>query len=156
MDSLKNNVCGFLGIAGGFISTYFGGWDAGVLALFVVLMCDFVAGLVAVCVFGSNRKAEKCCSKLEAINKDFFRKMTILFFVLIGHMLDMYFHTSFVRDSIVISFLCIELVSFADNAIIIGVPTPSIFKDVLDYLHKKPEYKKDRSRRTKNSIGGGN
>lgn len=66
----------------------------------------------------------------------------------------MYFHASFVRDSIVISFLCIELVSFADNAIIIGVPTPSIFKDVLDYLHKKPEYKKDRSRRTKNSTGG--
>ena len=108
MDSLKNTIAGLLGVTGGSICAIFGGWDSGVLALFVVMMCDFIAGLIAICAFGGNRKAEPCATKWEAINKDFFRKMTILSFVLVGHVLDLYLGTSFLRDSIVIGFLCLE------------------------------------------------
>ena len=153
MDSLKNTIAGLLGITGGGICAIFGGWDSGVLALFVVMLCDFVAGLIAVCAFGGNRKAETSATKWEAINKDFFRKMTILSFVLVGHVLDLYLGTSFLRDSIVIGFLCLELVSFADNATIIGVPTPSVFRDIMDALHKAPKFK-ERGKKTKNGTGG--
>ena len=79
--------------------------------------------------------------------------MTILSFVLVGHVLDLYLGTSFLRDSIVISFLCLELVSFADNATIIGIPTPSVFRDIMDALHKSPKLK-ERGKKTKNGTGG--
>ena len=150
---MKEWLCTIAGIVGGFIATLFGGWDSGVLALFVVMLCDFIAGLIAICAFGGNRKAEPCATKWEAINKDFFRKMTILSFVLVGHVLDLYLGTSFLRDSIVIGFLCLELVSFADNATIIGVPTPSVFRDIMDALHKAPKLK-ERGKKTKNGTGG--
>ena len=133
---LKTEILGILGVIGAFITTLFGGWDAGLLTLIIFMAIDYITGLIVAGVFHKSSKSKNGALESKAGFKGLCKKCMILLFVLIAVRLDMVMNTNFIRDGAVIAFIINETISIVENAGLMGVPVPQIIKNAIDVLQK--------------------
>ena len=60
----------------------------------------------------------------------------------IAHALDILIGTTYIRYTVIIGFICNEVISLIENAGLMGVPVPDVIKSAVDVL-KGEEEKKD-------------
>lgn len=130
-----------LGAVGGVIASWFGGWDAALQTLVILMLIDYVTGLIVAGVFKKSTKTDSGALESKAGFKGLLRKGVALLVVLIACRLDMLIGTSFVRDAVVIAYCINEILSIVENAGLMGVPIPEPITKAIEILKNKNEEK---------------
>ncbi|MGN0575278.1 MAG: holin family protein [Ruminococcus sp.] len=112
---------------------------AGTLALatLVVFMgIDFVTGLVTA-VMGKSKHSRSGALNSKAGWIGLAKKFCILLMVVVGVRIDILLGTTYIRDTVCISFCLNELLSIIENATLMGIPFPPGIKKAIDVLQTK-------------------
>jgi len=137
MNEIKTAICSIIGIVGGMIASFFGGWDAALTTLVLFMVIDYASGLIVAGVFHASRKTESGTLESRAGWKGLCRKGMTLLFVLIAYRLDLAIGVNYIRDTVIIGFIANELISIVENAGLMGIPLPSVITKAIDVLTKK-------------------
>lgn len=128
-----------LGIVGGTISSYLGGWDTALQTLIIFMAADYITGLMVAGIFHKSDKTPGGGLESRAGFKGLCRKGVVLLIVLVACRLDLLTGTDFIRDSCVIAFVVNEAISIIENAGLMGVPIPAVITRTLEALKAKEE-----------------
>ena len=134
---MKKMICTAVGVLGSLIASAFGGWTASLTTLLIFMAIDYISGLTVAGVFHRSPKTESGALESRAGFKGLVRKLMILFFVLIGHRLDLAVGMRVIRDAVCIGFIANELLSITENAGLMGLPVPAVIRNAIDILNKK-------------------
>ncbi len=134
---MKESICTVIGLIGGAVASFFGGWDAGLMTLVVFMAIDYLSGLIVAGVFHNSKKTETGALESKAGWKGLCRKCMTLLFVLIAYRLDIVIGTSYIRDAVIIGFIANELISIVENAGLMGLPLPAVISGAIDILTSK-------------------
>lgn len=135
-----------MGIAGTILSTvatYFGGWDTALQTLVILMLIDYVTGLIVAGVFKKSTKTDSGALESKAGFKGLLRKGVALMVVLIACRLDIMIGTNFVRDAVVIAYCVNEMLSIVENMGLMGVPIPEAITKAIEILKNKNEEKEN-------------
>lgn len=135
----KGTIFTGLGIVGAAIASLYGGWSSGMTTLVILMIIDYITGLLTAAVFGKSKKTEDGKLESRAGWKGLVRKCVTLLMVLVAVRIDMLIGTNFVRDASVIGFSANELLSIVENAGLMGVPLPSVIVSAVEVLQKKAD-----------------
>lgn len=136
MKSVFSMICGAFG---SFLTYLFGGWDSILLALIVFMAIDYITGSILALVFHKSPKSESGAYESRKGFKGLCRKFIILFFVIIGHILDNTLGFDYIKNFVCIAFMTNELLSIIENAGLMGVPIPKVITNAIELLKKKTE-----------------
>lgn len=128
-----------LGIVGGFLTSIFGGWNAGLTTLVIFMVTDYLAGVLVAGVFKNSQKSRTGALESRVGWKGLARKCMTLVFVLVAYRLDLLIGTDYIRDAVTIGFCVNELLSIVENAGLMGIPLPSIVVKAIDILSQKAD-----------------
>lgn len=128
-----------LGIIGGTISAYLGGWDTALQTLILFMAADYITGLIVAGVFHKSSKSKTGALESRAGFKGLCRKGAILLIVLVACRLDLMVGTDMIRDSAVIAFIINEALSIVENAGLMGVPIPAAITKGIEILKDKED-----------------
>ena len=126
-----------LGIVGGAISTYLGGWDTALQTLVLFMALDYITGLMVAGIFHKSKKTPGGGLESRAGFKGLCRKGVVLLIVLVACRLDRMAGTDFIRDACVIAFVTNEALSIIENAGLMGVPVPEVITKGIEILKSK-------------------
>lgn len=136
---MKTGICTAVGVAGGFIASLFGGWDAALTTLLIFMGVDYVTGLIVAGVFHRSQKSTDGALESRAGWKGLCRKGATLLVVLVACRLDLVTGSAFIRDTAIIAFIANETISIIENAGLMGVPIPAVVAKAIDILKQKAE-----------------
>ena len=134
---MKNEICAAIGIVGGAIASLLGGWDTALQTLIIFMAIDYITGLIVAGVF----KTKTGTLESRAGWKGLCRKGVSLLVVLVACRLDAVIGSNFIRDTVVIAFVCNETISIVENAGLMGVPIPAALTRAVDVLKQRAEEK---------------
>lgn len=138
---MKNEICAAIGIVGGAIASLLGGWDTALQTLIVFMAIDYITGLIVAGVFHTSPKTKTGTLESRAGWKGLCRKGVSLLVVLVACRLDAVIGSNFIRDTVVIAFVCNETISIVENAGLMGVPIPAALTRAVDVLKQRAEEK---------------
>ena len=133
---MKETFCLIAGVVGGFIATLLGGWDSALSTLVIFMGIDFVTGLVTA-VMGKSKHSRSGALNSMAGWIGLAKKFCILLMVAVGVRIDILLGTTYIRDTVCISFCLNELLSIIENATLMGIPFPPVIKKAIDVLQTK-------------------
>lgn len=121
-------------LGGGALSYLFGGWSILLQVLCMLVIADYVTGLIASGVEG------KLSSKVGF--KGIFKKVMLFVIVVVAHYVDVVMHTdSAIRDAACLFYISNELLSILENAGRAGVPVPDAVSKAIKVLQSKGDDK---------------
>ena len=138
MKNLNEIVCTGAGIVGGAIAAAFGGWTHDLSWLVAFMVVDYLTGLM-VAFSGKSPKTEGGGLSSAVGWLGLVRKLVTLLLVLVAHGLDVMIGVEYIKPAAVIGFMVNEVLSILENAGMLGVPMPEIFKKALEVLKGKGE-----------------
>ena len=136
---MKSGFMTVIGMAGGFIASLFGGWDAALETLIIFMGVDYVTGLIVAGVFHNSEKTPKGTLESRVGWKGLCCKGITLLVVLIAYRLDMVMGSNFIRDAVIIAFIANETISIIENAGLMGIPIPAAIMRAIEILKNKAE-----------------
>lgn len=136
---MKQSIFTIIGIIGGTITSYFGGWDDAVITLIIFMAIDYISGLVVAGIFHKSKKTQSGALESRAGLKGLIRKGMMLLIVLIAYRVDITMHTTIAKDAAVIGFIANELISIVENCGLMGIPLPEKLTNAIDVLKKSTE-----------------
>ena len=143
MENILNyrvaGVSAGIGVIGGTIANWFGGWSTDLQTLLLLMAVDFLMGLLIATVWKDSSKSKTGTLQSNACFKGLLKKGVALLFVMIGHRLDITFALDYVRTGVIIAFITNELISIIENAGIMGIPMPAVVKNSIEILKSKQE-----------------
>ena len=139
----KEFLCSALGIAGCWIASLFGGWDASIHALVIFMGVDYIMGFTCAAVFRRSPKSKTGALQSKAGWKGLCKKAATLLLVLAAAQLDAVLGTSYIRDAVCIAFMSNELISMLENVGIMGVKFPEPLRRAIEILQDKSDGGKD-------------
>ena len=134
---MKSWILCALGTVGGAISAAFGGWSEGLTTLVIFMAVDYITGVIAAGVFHNSGKSETGRLESNAGWKGLCKKVAGLFMVLVAVRLDLLVGTEFIKDAVVIGFICNDGISILENAGLMGLEYPEAVKKGFEVLSKK-------------------
>ena len=137
MENLKGIFCGAVGVVGGIVAKVLGGWDNGLATLFICIVLDYLTGLIVAGVFKNSPKTSNGALESHTGLKGLFRKITMIIFVAVAYRLDILLNTEYIRYTVIIGFICNEVISLIENAGLMGVPIPVVLTKAIDVLKNK-------------------
>ena len=140
---LKGIVCGAVGVVGGVITNALGGWDTALATLICCIVFDYLTGLIVAGVFNNSNKTPSGALESRAGLKGLCRKIMIILFVGLAYRLDLMLGTDYIRYTVIIGFVCNEVLSLIENAGLMGVPVPNVIKKAIDVLKNKGDDKNE-------------
>ena len=132
-------MLGAAAAVGGALSYVFGGWDASMNTLLILMGIDYVTGLVAAGVFHKSNKTKTGTLSSNAGFLGLCRKGAVLLLVLVGARLDVSLGTAFVKDGVCAAFILNETLSVTENVGAMGVPVPAPIRRAVELLRSKGE-----------------
>ncbi len=132
-----NILFSIIGVLGGFVTMMFGGWSDALITLIVFMAIDYSTGLIVAGVFKKSKKSESGALESRAGFKGLCRKGVALLIVLVAVRLDIFMHTSYIKDAVIIAFIANESISIIENAGLMGIPIPSAIAKAIDVLKEK-------------------
>ena len=132
-------MLGAAAAVGGALSYVFGGWDASMNTLLILMGIDYVTGLVAAGVFHKSNKTKTGTLSSNAGFLGLCRKGAVLLLVLVGARLDVSLGTAFVKDGVCAAFILNETLSVTENVGAMGVPIPAPIRRAVELLRSKGE-----------------
>jgi toxin secretion/phage lysis holin len=123
-----------LSLMGSFTSYMFGGWNSLLSILTLIIVLDFITGIIAAGVEG------KLSSRLGF--KGIAQKIIIFALVSVAHMIDLIFgEQHLVRDATIFFYMVNEMVSILENAGRVGLPVPAFLVKAIELLRTKSKRK---------------
>ena len=138
---MKGSICTVLGMVGGAISALFGGWDAALITLIIFMGIDYATGIIVAAIFHASKKSENGALESHAGWKGLCKKGVTLLIILVAHRLDLVLGINLIRETVIIGFIANEGISITENAVLMGIPMPTIVKKMLEVLKKSNEEK---------------
>lgn len=138
MDRWRATFCGTAGAVGSLLTSLFGGWSSDLSTLVICMAVDFLTGLIAAALCKSGKTDSGGLSSSVGF-KGIAKKVGIMLLVLIAHRIDLVLGTNYIKTAAVIAFIVNEVISIVENAGLIGVPMPAIFKKAVDLLKGKAD-----------------
>ena len=136
---MKGKICTVIGLAGGAVSSLFGGWNSAIAALLVCMTVDYATGLIVAGVFNSSPKSSGGGLESRVGWKGLIKKFVTLLIVLGGHQMDLVLGVEYIRDAVVIGFCAYECISILENAGLMGLPIPGVIRVAIDLLKSQSE-----------------
>lgn len=134
---MKAWLCSVLGFCGGCITAFFGGWDTGLKTVLIFMALDFISGIIVGAVFKKSPHSETGGLTSGACWRGLWRKCGMLFYIIVGHRLDILGGLTVVRDGVIITICINEVISLAENLKLMGVWLPKPIETALDLMRKE-------------------
>lgn len=128
-----------LGAVGATITSFLGGWDTSLKTLVILMVIDYITGMMVAGVFHASKKTDTGALKSSVGFKGLCRKGMALAIVLVAARLDITVGTNFFRDAVVIGYIANESLSIIENAGLMGLPVPEVITKGIDALKNKGE-----------------
>ena len=128
----------FSGVAAGIISALIGGWDLALETLAIIMLLDYLTGLIVAGVFHKSPKSEGGALDSKAAFKGLVKKALIIIIVVAFHQADKLTGKSFFRDGACWAFFIAELMSVVENVGLV-YPLPTFIMKALDWFRDKGE-----------------
>ena len=134
MTRIQIIIDGIAGAIGAVIGFLYGEVTGLFWALIAFMAMDYVSGVIIAVV---NRRLSS-----ETGFKGLAKKLFILCFVAMGHIIDAYIigSSSVAMTAVILFYIANEGISLLENASLLGLPVPSKIKNVLQQIKKKGEY----------------
>lgn len=127
------------GLFGGVIAMAFGGWSEGLTTLLILMIVDYLSGLVVAGLFQASPKTETGGLESRAGWKGLARKVATLLIVMVAYRIDVALGTNYLMNAAVIGFIMNELISLVENAGLMGIPMPKAITKAIDILTTKAD-----------------
>lgn len=127
---MKDTVQIILTAIGGYIGWFIGGFDGLTYALLAFIVIDYISGVMVAII------ERKLSSSIGF--RGIFKKVLIITFVGVGHIVDFYIlkNGSAVRTAIIFFYLSNEGLSIIENSSKLGLPIPENLKKIFRDLDK--------------------
>ena len=122
---------------GAAVASLFGGWTGAMTTLVILMLIDYVTGLIVAGVFHASPKSSGGALSSAVGFKGICRKFVILLIVVVAWRVDMLLDTNIIRDATCIGFCANELLSITENAGLMGIAIPEPVKKAIDILKDK-------------------
>lgn len=124
-------VASYMSIIGAVLGWFLGGGTPALYTLIVFMGIDYISGVMLAVV---NRKVSSAVGA-----RGIFKKMMIMAFVGMGHLLDAYIigQGQMLQTAIIFFYISNEGISILENTTELGLPIPRKLKDILVQLNKK-------------------
>lgn len=119
---------------GAAIASLFGGWTGAMTTLVILMVIDYVTGIIVAGVFHNSPKCSGGALSSAAGFKGICRKFVILLIVVVACRVDLLLETNIIRDATCIGFCANELVSITENAGLMGIPLPRKLVEAIEVL----------------------
>ena len=135
MEKLFNLISVTFALAGGIFIKLFGGFDMLIKAMFILVMLDYITGII---------KAAYLKSLSSDIGfKGILKKVTIFIVIALSVVIQRLIGTTIaLREIVIMFFICNEALSLLENAAVL-VPVPDTLKDILLQLREKTSERED-------------
>lgn len=134
---------GGIGIVGSFFANLYGGWSEDLNTLLILMLVDFVTGLLIATIWKKSEKSETGALNSISAWKGLCRKGVSLLVVLVAYRLDLALDVNYIKTAVTIAFIVNESISIIENAGIMGIPLPSILSKAIDVLRQKTEVEEE-------------
>ena len=119
---------------GAAIASLFGGWNGAMTTLVILMLVDYVTGIIVAGVFHASPKSSGGALSSAVGFKGICRKFVILLIVVVACRVDLLLDTNIIRDATCIGFCANELVSITENAGLMGIPLPRKLVEAIEVL----------------------
>ena len=119
---------------GAAIASLFGGWTGAMTTLVILMLIDYVTGIIVAGVFHNSPKCSGGALSSAVGFKGLCRKFVILLIVVVACRVDLLLDTNIIRDATCIGFCANELVSITENAGLMGIPLPRKLVEAIEVL----------------------
>ena len=119
---------------GAAIASLLGGWNGAMTTLVILMLIDYVTGIIVAGVFHNSPKCSGGALSSAAGFKGICRKFVILLIVVVACRVDLLLDTNIIRDATCIGFCANELVSITENAGLMGIPLPRKLVEAIEVL----------------------
>ena len=137
--TIKPTVIAIIGAVGATATYMFGGWDAALQTLIIVMAIDYITGLLVAGVFHKSKKSEQGALSSKAGYQGLCRKGMVLLIVLVSTQLDKVSGTEIIRNAVIIGYIANETISIIENAGLMGLPVPDVIIRAIDMLKDKSD-----------------
>ena len=127
------------GLFGGVIAMAFGGWSEGLTTLLILMIVDYLSGLVVAGLFQASPKTETGGLGSRAGWKGLARKVATFLIVMVAYRIDVALGINYLMNAAVIGFILNELISLVENAGLMGIPMPKAITKAIDVLTTKAD-----------------
>lgn len=135
----KFAICAAAGTLGTCIASIFGGWSSDLKTLLILMLVDYIMGIVIAGVFKKSTKSKNGALSSEAGLKGIIKKCGALVCVIIAVQVDSMLQVDYIRTLVIITLVVNELISIVENLGIMGVPVPKPLLKAIDVLKNKSE-----------------
>ena len=119
---------------GAAIASLLGGWNGAMTTLVILMLIDYVTGIIVAGVFHNSPKCSGGALSSAVGFKGICRKFVILLIVVVACRVDIILNTNVIRDATCIGFCANELVSITENAGLMGIPLPRKLVEAIEVL----------------------
>ena len=119
---------------GAAIASLFGGWNGAMTTLVILMLIDYLTGIIVAGVFHNSPKCSGGALSSAVGFKGICRKFVILLIVVVACRVDLLLDTNIIRDATCIGFCANELVSITENAGLMGIPLPRKLVEAIEVL----------------------
>ena len=119
---------------GAAIASLFGGWNGAMTTLVILMLIDYITGIIVAGVFHASPKSSGGALSSAVGFKGICRKFVILLIVVVACRVDLLLDTNIIRDATCIGFCANELVSITENAGLMGIPLPRRLVEAIEVL----------------------
>ena len=119
---------------GAAITSLLGGWNGAMTTLVILMLIDYVTGIIVAGVFHASPKCSGGALSSAVGFKGICRKFVILLIVVVACRVDLLLETNIIRDATCIGFCANELVSITENAGLMGIPLPRKLVEAIEVL----------------------
>ena len=140
---MKNYVFGIIGAIGSYLAYLLGGWDTGMETLLIILLLDYITGIIVAGVFRKSKKTKSGGLNSSIGLMGIFKKVGELILVMVAVLLDRALNLDIVRNGVIIVLISNEVLSIIENLGLMGVPIPKIIQKAVDLLNDKAGEKEE-------------
>ena len=119
---------------GAAITSLLGGWNGAMTTLVILMLIDYVTGILVAGVFHASPKSSGGALSSAVGFKGICRKFVILLIVVVACRVDLLLNTTIIRDATCIGFCVNELLSITENAGLMGIPLPRKLVEAIEVL----------------------
>lgn len=133
---MKRHLCTAIGMIGAGIGWIFGGFDAALTALLILMVIDYVSGCIVALVFHTSPKTDNGAYDSRLCLKGLCKKILMLLTVILAVQIDRLLGVEYVRDAVCIGLAANEVLSIVENLGHAGIPMPKAVIRALEQLQK--------------------
>lgn len=122
------------------LSSLFGGWSQGLATLIILMVLDYITGLMVAAIFHKSGKSGSGALSSAAGLKGIAKKIACLILVVVAYQMDKLLGVAIIRDTATIALCVNEIISLLENIGLMGVKYPSVMAKALDILQNKVDH----------------